>query len=303
MVTFRLWNEQGDVEMVREARADAWGAAFSEFALDDLHLDGRFYYSASAPGFGVTEQRAFTFDQEQFLSDTQLGAARLTTTVEADGRLVAMIESDAPVDDSPTAVALTAVRLTENGEGGLDKELMPTLFARRLDDSHARAEIYLDPGDYYLSASVTSGRIVAESVPVVVNIENVIAPPIAAVEQVGAVSADLSHATLLYRTPDGDAALMTRSVSELNEANAEPPSAMPAIFEQSTRIGPYQYRTDIYQMTLDVTTDDGNKRARLSDFAYDPMARTYEIEIQSLLDEAIEDTITVQVYGPNKVVI
>ena len=39
-VTFRLRNEASQVDITRETTADAWGAAFVEIMLDDLHLAG-----------------------------------------------------------------------------------------------------------------------------------------------------------------------------------------------------------------------------------------------------------------------
>lgn len=49
--------------------------------------------------------------------------------------------------------------------------------------------------------------------------------------------------------------------------------------------------------------DDVKKRVALSGFRYDPMARTYELQITSLLDHPVDDRLTVEVLGPNGVVI
>ncbi|MCB0231066.1 MAG: hypothetical protein KDH90_18445, partial [Anaerolineae bacterium] len=116
----------------------------AEFFLDDLHLAGTFHYSARAASYGETPPRTFSFDQASYASDVWLGAARLTSLVETDGRLVVDVESDRVIDDSLLAVQLTAVRLLPTDSGVPDKTLLPALAARRLDDHHARAEIYLE---------------------------------------------------------------------------------------------------------------------------------------------------------------
>ncbi|MCB0239024.1 MAG: hypothetical protein KDH08_10335, partial [Anaerolineae bacterium] len=112
--------------------------------------------------------RTFSFDQASYASDVWLGAARLTSLVETDGRLVVDVESDRVIDDSLLAVQLTAVRLLPTDSGVPDKTLLPALAARRLDDHHARAEIYLEAGDYLLSATAASGIVEARSQPALV---------------------------------------------------------------------------------------------------------------------------------------
>src|SRR6185295_8183741 len=110
-VTFHLRNQAAQLDLVRYARADSWGAAFVEVLLDDQHLQGRFTYSASAAGFGATPLRSFGFDTSRYSSDIRLGAARTTTRVEPDGRLIVDVESDRPIDDQASAVEITTVRL------------------------------------------------------------------------------------------------------------------------------------------------------------------------------------------------
>jgi len=301
MVEFRLWDDAGTVDLTQRARADAWGAASAEFLLDDLHLAGQFHYSASAAGYRAAPPRAFVFDQQAYSQDVQLGAARLTTAIEADGRLVVDVESDVAIDDSLLAVQLTAVRLIPTPSGEPDKTLLPPLVARRLDDRHARAEIYLEAGDYLISASAASGKIEARSQPALVQIVHVDPPPVAAVEDFFDVSDDGETALVQYRTSDGDVALLPRTLADL-PAEAEQPAA-PPVFQQQTRVGPFQWRSQVYSTTVETVVDDGKKLVTLDGFSYDPIARTYDIKIESLMDEAVEDKLTVQVFGPNRVVI
>ncbi|MCB9142977.1 MAG: PQQ-binding-like beta-propeller repeat protein [Anaerolineales bacterium] len=301
MVEMTLWDDAGQVRQTRRARADAWGAASAEFFLDDLHLAGTFHYSARADGYGETPPRTFSFDQASYASDVWLGAARLTSLVETDGRLVVDVESDRVIDDSLLAVQLTAVRLLPTESGVPDKTLLPALAARRLDDHHARAEIYLEAGDYLLSATAASGIVEARSQPALVHIAHVDAPPIAAVEQFFEFSEDGESVLVQYRTPDGDVALLPRAVADLPTEAPQPTT--PPIFQQQTRVGPFQWRTQVYSTTVETVLDDGKKLATLDDFSYDPIARTYDIKIESLMDQAVEDKLTVQVFGPNRVVI
>ncbi|MCB0239023.1 MAG: hypothetical protein KDH08_10330, partial [Anaerolineae bacterium] len=104
-----------------------------------------------------------------------------------------------------------------------------------------------------------------------------------------------------YRTPDGDVALLPRAVADLPTEAPQPTT--PPIFQQQTRVGPFQWRTQVYSTTVETVLDDGKKLATLDDFSYDPIARTYDIKIESLMDQAVEDKLTVQVFGPNRVVI
>ena len=103
-VTFHLWNASRQVDLERRTTADAWGAAGVHFVLDDLHLGGPFFYSASAPGLGPTEVRTFDVDAQRIGHDTQLGAASLTTHFEPDGRLVV---------DVTSTVALSLIHISE----------------------------------------------------------------------------------------------------------------------------------------------------------------------------------------------
>ncbi len=301
-VTFHLWNASRQVDLERHAIADAWGAAGVHFVLDDLHLSGPFFYSANAPGFGQTEVRTFDVDVNRIGHDTQLGAASLTTHFEPDGRLVVDVASTVAIDEGLDAVQLTALHLIPTGAAEPDKELLPPLVARRLDAFHARAEIYLDPGYYLLNATVLSGHVEASSQPAFVQATQQVAPPIAQIEQIGNVSDDLTTALVQYRTPDGYVALLTRRLADLPTAAAAPPPSAP-VFVQSERSGPFSWRTVTYTSTVQVQADDQKKHVVVDGFAYDPLARRYDIRIESLMPQAVEDKLTVQVLGPHGVVI
>ncbi|WP_423223237.1 PQQ-binding-like beta-propeller repeat protein [Candidatus Amarolinea aalborgensis] len=301
-VTFHLWNASRQVDLERRTTADAWGAAGVHFVLDDLHLGGPFFYSASAPGLGPTEVRTFDVDAQRIGHDTQLGAASLTTHFEPDGRLVVDVTSTVAIDEGLDAVQLTALHLIPAGAAEPDKELLPPLVARRLDAYHARAEIYLDAGYYLLNATVLSGHVEASSQPVFVEVTKQVAPPVAQVEQIGNVSDDLTTALVQYRTPDGYAALLTRRLADLPTEAATPPPSAP-VFVQSERSGPFSWRTVTYTSTVQVQADDHKKRVVVDGFAYDPLARRYDIRIESLMPKTVEDKLTVQVLGPHGVVI
>lgn len=310
MVDFHLWSDDGQgcatenacVDVVRTARADAWGAAYVEILLDDLHLAGRFHYTASAPGYGQTAERTFTVDANQYSQDIQLGAAQVTAHVEQDGQLVVDVESIVPIDDKVTAVEITAVRLTPNPEGGdsPDRTVLPTLYARRIDDHHAQAQLYVEPGSYMVAAAVTSGVIEARSAPTFVAVDHVVAPPVGRVEQLAGVSEDGASALVQYRTPDGDVALLTRSLDDLPSGMTADPA--PA-FQETIRVSPFSWRTLTYSTTVQTVSGDPRKSAVVDGFAYDPVARSYDVTIESRLDQPMEDKLTVQVLGPHGVVI
>ncbi len=134
MVSFRIWHETSPVELVKEARSDAWGAAAVEQIFDDLHLTGRWFYQASVSGYGETPVRSFGFDTSSYSDDTRLGAARLTTQIEADGRLVVEIELDVPSSELMLAVELLAVQLipTSDELAPPERKVLPPMVARRL---------------------------------------------------------------------------------------------------------------------------------------------------------------------------
>ncbi|HSD84318.1 MAG TPA: hypothetical protein VLG46_10680, partial [Anaerolineae bacterium] len=303
-VQFHIWNDSRKVDLVRSARSDAWGAAFVQIMFDDLHLDGTFHYEISAPGYVSAPARTFHFDQNTYAYQTQFGAARLASRLEADGRLVLDIESDAVIDDTPTAVQLVGMRLvvTSTTPTEPQREMLPLLVARRLDDYHARAELYLDAGDYSIMATVLSGKIETYSKPILLHIDHVTPPPIASVESVS--DPDEKGETLLaqYRTPDGNVALLRQPLEALSAVPPAPPPTS-RTFNLTTRLGPFRWRTDTYTLKTETISDDGLKIATLEGFDYDPIARSYDLSIQSLHDKPIDDRLTVQVLGPNGVVI
>lgn len=137
---------------------------------------------------------------------------------------------------------LTAVRLIPTASGAPDTTLLPPLVARRLDDRHVRAEIYLEAGDYLISASAASGKISARSQPVVVQIAHVDAPPIAAVEDFFEFSDDGETALVQYRTPDGVIRrYVTQSYTETVTLNAGQTLNLPWSFD----VGPASNRAQV----------------------------------------------------------
>ena len=305
-VTLRLWNNaagSGKVDLAREVRADAWGAAFTDFLIDDLHLlaNTPYYYQASAPGFGSTEVRSFTFDLNRFSSDMQVGAAHLQTRVETDGRVIVDITSDLPIAETLHAAEIMAVRITPTADPAQpQRDVLPPLLAQRLDDHHARAEIYLEAGHYALLAQVRSGTRAAHSLPVMIAIDRVTPPPVTAVENILSIEPDGRSGLVQYRTPDGDVALLHRALNNL-PAIQPPPAA--SRFTQVTRLSAFKLLKEDYQIDVNVIADDKKKLVTVDGFHYDPIERRYDIAIQSLMEQAVDDKLTVQVFGPNQVVI
>ncbi|HSN76476.1 MAG TPA: hypothetical protein VL334_15475, partial [Anaerolineae bacterium] len=300
IVTFRIWHESDPVELVREARADAWGAVTTQILFDDLHLAGRWLYQASAPGFGQTPVRSLTFDTARYVQELRLGAARVTTEVEASGRLMVDIASNVAIDEGLSAVELLVFKQVIGKDGAPQRQMLPAMVARHVDERNARAALFLDGGDYLLTALVHSGNVVAQSQPLAVTLDAAAPPAIGSI--VAIYEPDASGETVLahYRTPDGDAALVRRRVADL------PPPADPVeppVFEQTRRAGAFQWQVETYTLDVQVNADDGKKRAYLDGFSWDPLSRSYDIVIESLMDAPVEDKLTVQVYGPGNVVI
>ncbi|NWG75051.1 MAG: hypothetical protein HXY24_10675, partial [Rubrivivax sp.] len=104
-----------------------------------------------------------------------------------------------------------------------------------------------------------------------------------------------------YRTPDGDAALLRRSLTDL--PRSAPPSPKSNTFTQVTRLGAFKVLAEEYRIDLETVTDDGQKIITLDGFTYDPIARRYDLTIQSLMDQPVDDKLTVQAFGPNDVLI
>ncbi len=75
------------------------------------------------------------------------------------------------------------------------------------------------------------------------------------------------------------------------------------VFRENRRTGAFRWEQDTYTIKTDVLIDDGRKMARLDGVSYDPIARQFDIEIGSLMDEPVEDKLTVQVFGPGGVII
>lgn len=310
-VTFRVWQENSDFRLEKTARSDAWGAAAIEAGFDPAHLSGRFFYQATAPGFGQTAVRSFTFDQTQFASDLQTGVLHLSHQVEESGRITFDITSDRPLSDNPLAVELLLTRLipVTIEPGRPQTKLMPPIIARRLDAHHAQAQLYLaDGGDYLVTASAklvgesngfSHWQPTGQSQPYFLKLGPISPPPVAIVEALA--DPQQTNWQVQYRTPDGDLAF-----ARLPLANLPPPTeeeALPTLFQETNRVGPFEWQTHTYTTSVQVLTDDGNKVVLLKDFHYDPIARTYDLEVQSRLDQAIDDKMTIEILGPNGVVI
>lgn len=298
-VTFRLQNPVTQLELVREARSDAWGAAYVEIMLDDLHLAGEFTYRVSAPGYAAPAARTFVVDQQQIASDVQLGAAQLAVYQAEDGRVVADLTSSVPMADDPLAAQVVVVRV-EATPAGPQTTLLPPLIARRIDAHHARAEIYLGPGEYVLTGLADSATIQAQSAPQPLTVGTLVAPPIADIQQVGLLPHEPSNALVHYRTSQGDAALVAWPIDEIPDQPAPPEPPPPSTFAQVQRTGPYSWVTDIYTVTSQTPSEAGASQVVLAGFAYDPIARSYELSIAARHDAPVDDTMNLQVLGPRR---
>lgn len=305
LVTFHLWNPALGLDIVRVVESDVWGAATLEVPLDDLHLSGEFLYQASAEGYGETPVRSFSMDTTRSAGETLFGAASLKAEVSPDGLLTVQVESQIPwAAASPLPVSIRVTRLSPVADSqDVAMEIYPFLMAQPLDDRRARAEIYLDPGTYALMAQVDldGGTRQAVSEMQTIVIESSAPPPVAYVEAIDESSIFGDSALVQYRAPDGSLALVRRSITDLPQTRPQP--SQQGIFTQTRRMSAFRWDTRTYEMKVQTISDDGKKIAALTDFHYDPIARTYHIQINSLMDVPVEDTMTLQALGPNGVVI
>lgn len=304
-VTFRLWDDVGRLAETQTVIADVWGAAALDLPFNDLYLDGRYSYSADAVGFGATGPRAFTFDTTRFAYDMRLGEVEVTATTAGNGLTTFEINSRLPIPDEVGSVTLELLRATPTADAAQPQlAILPPLVAQRIDAHSARAHLFLETGDYIVQAQVTaSAQVEATSLPLLHQIAAFDHPAITQVEAIGA--GDGTSAWVRYRTADGEAAFVWQALDAIPADRLPTPDAArtPDAFVEQTRIGPFEYRTDVYTVTTQVLTDDGAKYAILSDFHYDPLANSFSVEVHSKLDRPIHDRMTVDVYGPNGVVI
>ena len=299
-VTFELWNPQTGAHLVRTATADAWGAAQAPFDIPQDQMAGRFSYRATAPGYGLTPTRTFRVGTTTYAYSMQVGDLEVRAR-GTPGRLMVDLKSPALIGSGPfdAQVLLVALHPSPNSTKPT-RELLPVVIAKRLDDHHAHAEIFVDRGDYLVSGVVVNGQEQHQSVGALAHVAAAPAPPIAGQVEV-LPSQDGATSLVQYRTASGDAALIRRGLNELTTLPTA--ETTPPVFQETTRLGAFKWETDTYTTTVQTLTTDGHKVAVLSGFHYDPLTRRYDITVTSHHTQPIDDKLTVEALGPNGVVV
>ena len=77
----------------------------------------------------------------------------------------------------------------------------------------------------------------------------------------------------------------------------------PTVFQQIVRTKAFGYRTIVHMPKLAQVGGDGKKTVTIEGMRYDPISRSYDIEVRSLMTKTVEDKVTLQALGPNNVVI
>jgi hypothetical protein len=298
VVTFRLWNANRSVDLAEQVAADAWGAAVARFS---TVTTGPYFYQASTVTFGQTPIRSFRIDPAQTFAELQLEAAQLTTHITEEGQLVAEVASSFGVENAPTAIELIIMRQTPPTHAGERPQLafLPSHYGRRIDATHGQVAAWLEPGDYLVQAKAVNGKIRAFTSPQQVQIPENAAARLAALRaaQTTTEPSGIGADGLVYRQ------LANRQPASSDADGERGADTTKSTLVQTWREGAFRWRTTTYSTTLETIVDDGKKRVTLDDFAYDPVARRYTIGIQSLMTTTVQDKVTVEVLGPNGVVI
>ncbi|MDY7079502.1 MAG: DNRLRE domain-containing protein [Chloroflexota bacterium] len=320
-VTFRVWNDQG-VQFERTVRSDAWGAASAETTLRDVGVE--YAYQASAPGYGETEVRHFRFDPAQAGYTLHLDGAHIWYWRNGPGRVLFTLRSPVPLDAGRDEATLLIMRRPADERAwkgaGEDENLLQPMFeavdeaglglpfppvAMRVVGAYtATVEVQLPPGDYGFLGSLAVNTRQAEhfySQPIHLEVAQGAAPPSAGPVWASPLEHEPGRTLAQYRAPAG------RAIFDLVDTDQLP---WPGdawegenLFVKTWRTGPFEWREEQYEITIETRVDDGKKVVSLAGFDYDPIQRRYTLAIRSLQEETISDTLRVDVFGPGGVVI
>ena len=315
-VDFSLWRD-GIAVITQTVRSDAWGAASLNLPLDDV--TGEYTYQASALGYGVTEVRRFRFDPANAFYTVHPDGAELALEVMPTGIIRATLHSSAPMQAERDEPRLVIARRPELAASSPDSLWQPVLQAVRdqnrqlpfpsvvmavVDTSTAQIDLQLPPGQYLFLGSLDINGPATNhyfSRPEPAQVTQSLPAPAGRAIWVGKAEHDAGKTLVRYDAPAGQAAFdlvdTDRAPQVSNEYQPQ------NIFVKQWRTGAFEWQQEVYDLKVDVRVDDGKKRVSLADFNYDPLARRYQLAIESLQSETITDTLHVEVYGPGDVVI
>jgi hypothetical protein len=322
-LTFYVRTADG-TELSRTVRSDAWGAASAEFPL--LDLSTAYTYQVSAPGYAETEVRRFRVDPERASYTMRLDGAQLAYEQLADGVVRFTLRSSVPLEAERDEAVLYVVRRplgdgqvpakirrmagsgeVDDGEevdGVVDAVPLPLLTMAIADPSTAVAEVRLPEGAYGVVGGVTSNgeqTLHAYSQPVALDIDEASSLPVSPC--VWASAREYEAGRTLIRLEDQGDRVLFDLVPTAQVPEVIPTPEHPGVFVKTWRTGPFEWREVRYDIQVESLVDDGKKTITLQNFDYDPISRRYTLAIRSLLDEAVTDTLRVDVLGPGDVVL
>lgn len=323
-VTFRVWNNAG-FEYEETVESDVWGAVTIQLPLKDIAAD--YSYQASAAGYGVTETRHFRFNPSEVSIRFHADGATLTYAPGPDGWLVFTVTTNAPLVAERDEILLTLYRqplrdtlsdiqaqlgdietLSAEDLAAAALMPMPEVVMRVVDPYTARAEVQLPAGEYGAVASVEINGDLLEyftSDAVTATVEMAAAAPDWGDTREAAWLSDIEYepgkTLALYEGEPGRAVFGLLDSAHLPAVKQDLAGETQII--NVWRTGPFEYKEETYNVKVETHVDDGKKIVTLSNFNYDPVVQHYEFAIQSLHEEDITDTLTIDVMGPGGIVI
>ncbi|CAG0936468.1 hypothetical protein TFLX_05343 [Thermoflexales bacterium] len=308
-VTFRLWNERGDILYERTIPSDEWGAASVELPVVDLASG--YAYAASAPGYGQTETRRFHFDPARVSYRAHVDGTQLWYWRAGPGRVQLTLRSPVPLNAERDQAVLTVIRSAPESSADPERKTsepsasqeplrFPELTMRIVGAYTATLDVQLPTGDYAFLGRLTVNGTTTEqflSQAIRLQIEGQSGAQTAKAISSSAVGAAAPEYSLVqYQAPEG------RAIFDLLKSDQVPPLSDEWTdqreFVKSWRTGPFEWREEHYAIEVETHVTDGKKAVALKDFDYDPLARRYTIAIKSLQAQPISDVLRIDVLGP-----
>ncbi len=305
-VTFRVWNKAGVVSEQTLA-SDVWGAAQADVRI--ATPDGEYHYQVSAPGFGTSETRTFRFDPAHAGMTIHVTGATLTYETGADGELHFTLTSPMPLESGRDEAVLVIARRPTANANDSDSLLQPVLesvnaadlrlpFPRlpmEIVDTHrARLTIRLPAGDYRFVGSLTVATSEAHAY-FTTPLETLLADDTTPLPEARAIwIANLEHEagqTLVqYERGAGESAFALIDSTALPTLAPRFQAELEVV--QSWRTGAFRWLEQEYTLT----TERPDALA-ISDFAFDPIARRYDVTLTTLKGERRQTQMRVEVLG------
>ncbi|MBI5877269.1 MAG: hypothetical protein HZB53_06445 [Chloroflexi bacterium] len=316
-VTFRVWRDE-QLWLERTIRSDAWGAVTLKLAVPETNHN--YSYQASAPGYGETEVRPFTFDASRAAVTLETDGTHLSYQLNADGRIVLTLQSPLALDAERDEAALTIARRPNQMPDVSSVALQAALkkaddaklylpFPRvrlLIVDSHtAQIELQLPPGEYRFVGSLAVNstaayQFVAEPVHATLDHAWPVPAPADAI-WVATFEHERGQTLVRYDAPPGGAAFA------LVDTGQRPP--LEFAWDESTtvvkawRTGPFDWEQEVYRVESDPAALNSDTRVTLDDFDYDPIARRYALAFRSRAAQTVSHNLLIEVLGADDAVI